>query len=269
MNPLDFTALDFETATSEHFSICQVGLVIVKKGIISKKYSTLIKPPNNDFSYYNIKIHNIEPYMTEDAPTFNEVWDEISTYLSNQHIVCHNSSFDLLKLEETLNYYDISIPNYSHSCTFQIFGNKLDECCKNHDIEFHNHHDALADAEACAHLYLKHLENTGMISVHQSNSPFASKRIEKTDLVPDFEIENRNNPFYQKKVVFTGELNSFQRKDAAHRLKLLGADVNTSISKKTNFIIVGSNPGPSKMEKIEKLGIPVLSEDEFIKMIEE
>jgi len=45
MSSLNFTALDFETATSQANSICQIGLVVVNKGVIERKFSFLIQPP--------------------------------------------------------------------------------------------------------------------------------------------------------------------------------------------------------------------------------
>ena len=269
MNPLNFTALDFETATSAHNSVCQVGLVIVNQGVIEKKYSSLIKPPQNEFAYHNIRVHKIEPYMTQNAPTFDLIWKDISKYFENQLIVCHNANFDLLKLKSTLDFYNIPIPEYTHACTMELFGGKLDKCCDEQNIEFNNHHDALADAEACAELFLKFQENKGTYRKSETNNiPYAQKQIEKNDLRPDFEVNNKDNPFYMKKVVFTGDLMSFSRKEAAHKIKLLGADVNTSISRKTDFVIIGAKPGPSKMKKIEDLGIQTFSENEFLKMIE-
>lgn len=270
MNTLNFTALDFETATPEHYSICQVGLVVVKNGVISRKFSSLIQPPGNEYFYHNIKVHGIEPFMTDSAPKFSEIWPEISKHIENQHIVCHNADFDLLKLEKTLDYYSIDLPDLTYSCTMSIFGGTgLEKCCIDQNIEFFNHHDALADAEACAKLYLKYL-NCGESNEEgrNTNNPFSFKRIEKNDLVPDFNIEDKENPFYQKKVVFTGDLASYSRTEAAHRIKLLGADVNTAISKKTDFVIMGNNPGPSKLIKIEELGIPIILEDDFLKMLE-
>jgi DNA polymerase-3 subunit epsilon len=267
MNPLDFTALDFETATPEHNSICQVGLVVVKNGIISKKFSSLIQPPRNEYFYHNIKVHGIEPFMTISEPTFPEIWNEIARYINKQHVVCHNADFDLLKLKKTLEYYCIDLPDLTYTCTMSVFGGTgLEECCRDQKIEFSNHHDALADAEACAKLYLNYQNSTRGNSF--SARPFSYKRIEKDDLTPDFNVENKENPFYHKKLVFTGDLVNFSRTEAAHCVKLLGADVNTVISKKTDFIIMGRNPGPSKIIKIQELGIPVISEDEFLKMLE-
>ena len=90
-------------------------------------------------------------------------------------------------------------------------------------------------------------------------------------LEPDLEHADCNSPFYSKKVVFTGVLNSIDRKEAADLVKKLGADIDTSITKRTNFVITGSAPGPSKMQKIEQLNalgcdIRLVYEEEFLKM---
>ncbi len=189
--------------------------------------------------------------------------------MENQHLVCHNASFDLIKLQSTLSFYNIPNPDYTYSCTLELFGGKLEECCEEQNIEFTNHHDALSDAEACAKLYLKFLENSGeLIIAKTKNNYFAQKKVDKNDLKPNFNIENKDNPFFMKKVVFTGDLINFTRKEVAHKIKTMGADVNTSISKKTDFVIIGRNPGPSKMIKIKELGIPIISEEDFIKMLE-
>jgi DNA polymerase III subunit epsilon len=269
MGSLDFTALDFETATNAHNSICQVGLVVVNNGIITKRYSSFVKPPQNKYEYQNILVHKIEPYMTDNAPDFTEIWKEIDKHICNKHLVCHNTDFDLLKLNETLAYYNIPVPNYTFSCTYKIFKNNLKECCKQQNIELFGHHDALYDAIACALLYIKSINSNEKIFYNSDDQPYAFKRIEKEDLIPNFDIQNSNNPFYKKKVVFTGDLIEYTREEAAHKIKLLGADVNTSISKKTDLVVIGRNPGPSKLEKINQFQIKTISEEEFMKMINE
>lgn len=269
MNPLNFTALDFETATSDHNSICQIGLVVVNNGTIVKKFSSLVKPPNNHYEYHNIQVHRIQPFMTEEAPYFYEIWEEISKHIIGQHVVCHNADFDILKLSQTLGFYDIGQPNLTYSCTMKLFGGGLDDCCKEHKITLSNHHDALADAEACAMLFLKYLELNAEHVPIKNDALYSEKKIEKIDLVPDFEHADSDSFFFRKKVVFTGDLVNFTRAEAAHRIKLLGADVNTAISKKTDFVIIGRNPGPSKMEKIKTLQIRMITEDDFLKMLED
>lgn len=90
-------------------------------------------------------------------------------------------------------------------------------------------------------------------------------------LKPNLECADCNSPFYAQKVVFTGVLNSIDRKEAAELVKKLGADIDTSITKRTNFVITGSAPGPSKMKKIEQLNaqgcdIRLIYEKEFLRM---
>jgi DNA polymerase-3 subunit epsilon len=46
---MNFTAIDFETATPEHNSICQIGLVRVENSVIIEKFMSLIKPPRNEY----------------------------------------------------------------------------------------------------------------------------------------------------------------------------------------------------------------------------
>lgn len=68
--------------------------------------------------------------------------------------------------------------------------------------------------------------------------------------------------------VFTGSLSSISRDEAKELVRTLGADVSESVSKKTSFVVVGEAPG-SKAEKAESLGISILDEEAFLKMIRE
>jgi DNA ligase (NAD+) len=66
--------------------------------------------------------------------------------------------------------------------------------------------------------------------------------------------------------VFTGSLESLSREEAKERVRSMGADVSETVSKKTTFVVVGTDPG-SKAEKARKLGVEMLSEKEFLKKI--
>jgi DNA polymerase-3 subunit epsilon len=73
-------------------------------------------------------------------------------------------------------------------------------------------------------------------------------------------------------IVFTGVLNNISRQEAAEIVKNLGADIDVGIGKRTNYVITGTQPGPSKMKKIEKYNsegsnIIIVSENDFFKMI--
>ncbi len=73
--------------------------------------------------------------------------------------------------------------------------------------------------------------------------------------------------FAGKVFVLTGALSKFTREEASEKIELLGGKVSGSVSKKTGFVIVGENAG-SKERKARELGIPILSEDDFLAMLE-
>jgi DNA ligase (NAD+) len=72
--------------------------------------------------------------------------------------------------------------------------------------------------------------------------------------------------FSGKRIVLTGTLQTMSRQEAKDKLESLGAKVSSSVSKKTDFVVVGNDPG-SKAKKAEELGVRILSEDEFLKIL--
>lgn len=86
---------------------------------------------------------------------------------------------------------------------------------------------------------------------------------------PKESIENTEHFFYKKRIVITGDFEKFNmRNDMAKLLYDVGADINTSISKKTDFVIIGKNAGPKKLEKISELNIKTISEEDFYSIFE-
>ena len=68
--------------------------------------------------------------------------------------------------------------------------------------------------------------------------------------------------------VFTGEFKDYSRTDAEQLVRDLGGNVSSSVGKKTDFVVAGENPG-SKYEKAKKLGMKIIDEKEFNKIIKE
>ncbi len=75
-----------------------------------------------------------------------------------------------------------------------------------------------------------------------------------------------DSEFTGKTFVFTGSLNSMSRSEASKEIKRLGGRVTSVVTKKTDFVVAGSEPG-SKFEKAEKLGVKILTEEEFLNLL--
>ena len=73
--------------------------------------------------------------------------------------------------------------------------------------------------------------------------------------------------FAGKIFVLTGALSKFTREEATEKIELFGGKASGSVSKKTSFVVVGENAG-SKERKARELGIPILSEDDFLAMLQ-
>ncbi len=84
--------------------------------------------------------------------------------------------------------------------------------------------------------------------------------------VKDFERANAASPIAGKTVVFTGSLETMSRSEAKARAERLGANVTSSISQKTDYVVVGPGAG-SKEKKARELGVKILDEKEFLELI--
>jgi DNA ligase (NAD+) len=73
-------------------------------------------------------------------------------------------------------------------------------------------------------------------------------------------------PFAGKIVVLTGTLAAMTRDEAKERIEAGGGKVTGSVSKKTDYVVAGAEAG-SKLDRAQELGVPVLDEEKFLKML--
>jgi DNA ligase (NAD+) len=83
--------------------------------------------------------------------------------------------------------------------------------------------------------------------------------------------EKRRRPAKQsaltgKTVVLTGTLSSFTRGQAKQMIEDSGGHVASSVSRKTDYVVAGADPG-SKLDKAKKLGVKIVEEDEFVRLV--
>ena len=102
---------------------------------------------------------------------------------------------------------------------------------------------------------------------HQSQSISVIEKLKAAGVNMEHKIETVDARFAGKTFVLTGALTKFTRDEATAQIERFGGKAAGSVSKKTSYVVVGENAG-SKERKARELGIPILSEDEFLGMIQ-
>jgi DNA polymerase-3 subunit epsilon len=157
--PLDFTAIDFETANNHAASACSVGLVKVRDGRVVDKTGWLIRPPFgfDDMLEWNTRIHGITAADIVDAPRWADQVDALLAYVDGDTLVAHNAGFDMGVLTAAQQASGLEVPSLSYVCslrvarkTYHLDSYRLPVAAMAAGFEDFAHHDALADAEACA-----------------------------------------------------------------------------------------------------------------------
>ena len=155
----DFAAIDFETANREMSSVCSVGVVVVRGGVVVDKIYSLIRPRPDYYSYWNTRIHGISHEDTVSADDFPCVWNAIAPRFEGLPFVAHNSPFDEGCLKAVHRVYGLDYPDYRFMCTLRASRRTFGKTLPNHQLhtvaaqcgfDLTMHHNALADAEACA-----------------------------------------------------------------------------------------------------------------------
>lgn len=157
--PLDFTAIDFETANNSAASACSVGLVKVRDGRVVDSAYWLIKPPlgHDDFLEWNVRIHGIMAVDVADAPLWSEQLHDLQSFAENDTLVAHNAGFDMGVIAAACTASYVPTPSFDYLCSLQVARKtyhldsyKLPVAAMAAGFEDFAHHNALADAQACA-----------------------------------------------------------------------------------------------------------------------
>jgi DNA polymerase-3 subunit epsilon len=157
----DFAAIDFETANEQPSSVCSVGIVVVREGQAVDSFYSLIHPEPEYYQWFCQRVHGITREDTEDAPVFPYVWEKIEPLIEGLPLVAHNARFDQGCLKAVFRVYQMDYPEYTFLDTLAASRKYYGRSLPNHQLQtvaaacgfdLVNHHHALADAEACAHI---------------------------------------------------------------------------------------------------------------------
>ena len=169
MGNLTFNAIDVETANSDRSTICQIGIVHVRSGVIKQQVSLLVDP-EAQFSGFNVGIHGIDQDTVKDSLTLPRLAPELRRLLDGMVLVSH-TSFDRGALDGAMARYglepiraawlDSSLiarrawpENFGRKWNLALISGTL-------GIKF-QHHDAAEDARAAGEIVLHACQHTGL-----------------------------------------------------------------------------------------------------------
>lgn len=171
---MDFTAIDFETANNSAASACSVGMVKVRDGRVVDSAYWLIRPPfgHDAFLEWNVRIHGIMAVDVADAPLWSEQLPDLLAFAENDVMAAHNAGFDMGVIRAACRASIVDTPDYDYLCSLQVARKtyhldsyRLPSAAFAAGYEEFRHHDALADAEACAAIIVHAAKRHGASSV--------------------------------------------------------------------------------------------------------
>lgn len=159
---------------------------------------------------------------------------------------------------------DISLPRFIYALGIRNVGEET-------ALDLAKHFTSLNRLRKAALEELKNIQDIGPIvakSIYdwfkeKKNKDFLDKLLK---LVKIKTFSGAGKKLRNKTFVLTGELESITREEAKSKIRDLGGDVSGSVSKKTDYVVVGSEPG-SKYDKAKKLRLKILNEEQFLKTI--
>lgn len=155
-----FVAFDVETANQQWGSVCQIGAVKVIDGVESDRVSWLCTPPDQwaEFDPHNVSIHGIRQEDVKNAPSVADCISKLVEFAGSLPLVAHNAYFDSSALFQAATASGMEAPQLLFACSLaqarsfdlEVENHKLPTLASYFDVPLEQHHDACADAAACA-----------------------------------------------------------------------------------------------------------------------
>lgn len=286
----EYTVIDLETTGLDSYwdDIIEIGALKIKNGIVIDSYSSLVKP-DEEISDFISKLTGITNEMLLDAPNMESVMPDFLDFIGDSILLGHNVHFDINFLyDKSMSIFNEPFSN-SFVDTMRIsrklfpdFNNhKLNTLIRNFSLEKRGFHRALDDCHYTYQIYEK-IKNHISENELDLNKLFNTyhKSCKAADICAKTDVFDESHPLYGKVCVFTGTLEKMVRKDAMQVVANLGGICGDSVTKITNFLILGNNDycstikdgKSSKQKKAEKLilegqDLQIISENVFYDML--
>lgn len=289
---MKFLAYDVETANSTRSSICAVGWVLVKDDEIIDKGGSLINPKCR-FSEKNIQIHGIMPESVENAPTFAEYWQSTLAPLAEKTLIlAYNASFDIGATKKALEVAGMPTPDLDYMDVFAV----MKKCVQSDSYKLHDlasyagysyqSHDPIEDAEAIIHLTKYVAEQAGFDDIIEllihSLIPVQNTRNTEPPAPPANQPAPLARETYFDGIVpvdgclaglrfcLTGDVPGTSREDIEAMITQCGGKPTTSVSGKTDYLVVGVyvDFGPGFVSSKQRKAMELIEQGAKIKIID-
>jgi DNA polymerase-3 subunit epsilon len=287
---LEFTAIDFETASPERSSVCAVGLARVRDGIVTATMSFLVKPPTglDSFSFHNVEKHGITADTVSDAAEWPDAFAAVAKFVGDDPLVAHNAPFDRSVMYSACDWFDLDRPeNNWHDTiplarrTLTLASYSLPFVARELGLAERDHHDAGQDAIQAALVALALHEKAGLTGFDEWLLASADALGGERHAPGDWSGLEAGAPLTGHHVAFTGTLNTTTRTEAISLVSSLGGVGQGNVTKKTTMVVTGDfdprvfRPGATVSSKLQKAmdaaakgqPVEVLSEFEFLDRI--
>ena len=268
---LDFTAIDFETASGQPGSACAVGLVRVRDGQVVHKSGGLVHPPQGlgEFADFKTSVHGITAEMVASAPAWPTVAAWIVQYAGPDILICHNAGFTIGVLRHACTADKIPWPQADFLCTmvlarraFRLPSYRLPFVAAECGVELAGRHQVLINARGAALITVAlarqhgaatpgeladalairtgHLEPGRYVPTARRDLRGGQQRLATPDASPDADPDH---PLYGRVIVFTGALKTRTRQQAWDEVARAGAIPEKDVTGRTNIVVIGDlNP---------------------------
>lgn len=293
--PEKYTLIDIETTglSSEWDEIIEIAAIKIENNKIVNKFSSLVKP-KYEIDEFITELTGITNDELKNANEIYEVLPSFKEFISSSVLVGHNVNFDInflydafsRNMEYELNNDYIDTLRIARKVLPTLEHHRLDDLIAYYSIPERELHRALGDCEKTYKVY-SYLKRDALNKFGDSESFKQQFKPKSYATYYDFtkvkaitDDFDESHPLYKKVCVFTGTLEKMTRKEAAQIVANIGGINGNSVTKNTNFLILGNNDycksikdGKSnKQKKAEQLilngyDILILPENEFYEII--
>jgi len=294
--PSEYVVLDIETTGLDpsYDEIIELSAIRIVDDVQVDSFSSLVKPinPIDDFI---TGLTGITNDMVSKAPSIEEILPQFCEFLGGNIIVGHNVNFDINFIYDNLmecsnkafeNEF-IDLLKIARRTLPELKNHKLKTLAEHFEVDTIGDHRGIKDCNMtnecfryCKEIAIHKFENIDVfINIF---SKYGGHKVMAKDIKAANSEFNEEHPLFNQVCVFTGTLEKMARKDAMQGVVDVGGKCGDGLTKKTNYLIVGSleyssnikgdkNSKIIKAEKyiLEGLDIKIISENTFVDLLNE